>query len=373
MSLAAESHATEIQANDIHLTGIDYVEFYVGNALQAAHFYRTGFGFRPIAYAGPETGMRDRSSFVLQQGNVKFVVTSAVTASGPIAEHVNLHGDGVRDIAFCVEDAAYAFELSVKRGARPIMEPSVNADASGGSMIKATIAAFGDTLHSFVQRDHQNATYFPNYHAIEYPLPAISTGLTEIDHFAINVEPGKIDYWVGFYKQILGFYQSQQEDIATEYSAMNVKVVQNSTNQIKFTLVEPAKGKFKSQIAEFLELYCGPGVQHVALSSDDIVQTLRSLCASGIEFVHTPDTYYDALEDRIGKIDEDMEALREFNVLVDRDQWGYLMQRFTKPVQTRATLFMEIIQRKDARGFGGGNIKALFEAIEREQALRGNL
>jgi 4-hydroxyphenylpyruvate dioxygenase len=359
--------------NPVPLKGFDYIELYVGNARQAAHYYRTAFGFSPIAYAGLETGIRDRTSFVLQQNDIRLVLTAPLTPDGPIAEHVKLHGDDVRDIAFTVDNAEESFALAVEHGATPILEPTVYTDQNG-SMVKATIGAFGDTVHSFIQRDgFYGGTFFPEFHVIQNPPPAVSTGLVGIDHVAIGVEAAQLDELVNFYNAVLGFHHSYTEGILTEYSSMNSKVVENKTGNIKFPIVEPAPGKRRSQIEEYLSFHRGPGAQHVALSSDNILETVRALRANGNEFLQTPDTYYSMLKDRIGELEEDVEELRELSILVDRDEWGYLMQIFTKPLLNRPTTFMEIIQRKRARGFGGGNIKALFEAIERDQLKRGNL
>ncbi len=372
----AEREITRSQEGDfLQLKGIDYVEFYVGNARQAAHFYRMAFGFLPVAYAGLETGIRDRASFLLQQRNIRLVLTGALGPGSPIAEHVKLHGDGVKDIAFTVGDAERAFEETVKRGARPVMEPRI-IEGQKGHVIKATIATYGDTVHSFIQRDSYHGTFLPKYHAIKNPLSAISTGLAAIDHIVGNVELGKMDEWVDFYNQVLGFRQLQHfsdDDISTEYSALMSKVVENGAGRIKFPINEPAKGRRKSQIDEYLEYYRGPGVQHLALLTDDIIATVSALRSNGVDFLRTPDTYYDVLSERVGKIDENVTVLRELGILVDRDDEGYLLQIFTKPLQDRPTVFFEIIQRKGARGFGAGNFKALFEAIEREQARRGNL
>lgn len=372
----AERQTTRFQEGDfLQLNGIDYVEFYVGNARQAAHFYRTAFGFTPIAYAGLETGVRDRTSFVMQQRNIRLVFTGTLSPDTDIAEHVKIHGDGVKDIAFAVEDAAQAFEETTKRGAQPIMAPTV-IEGQKGRIIKATIHAYGDTVHSFIQRNEYHGTFLPKFHAINNPPPVAPTGLAAIDHIVGNVELGKMDEWVDFYNQVLGFRQLQHfsdEDISTEYSALMSKVVQNGTGRIKFPINEPAEGKRKSQIDEYLEYYRGPGAQHLALITDDIISTVGKLRENGVAFLRTPDTYYEMLGERVGRIDEDMNALRELGILVDRDDEGYLLQIFTKPLQDRPTVFFEIIQRKGARGFGAGNFKALFEAIEREQELRGNL
>ena len=356
----------------LQFKGVEYIELYVGNARQAAHFYRTGCGFTPTACAGLATDVRDRVSYVVEQGDIRLILTNALDPESPISEHVRLHGDSIKDIAFGVNDAERAFAEALRRGARPVMEPTVFEDQAG-RVIKATIGVYGDTVHSFIQRDHYAGAFLPSYQAIRNQPPVEAIGLEGIDHVAISIEPGKLNQWVEFYKNVLGFQQSHQEDVATDYSAMNSKVVQNSTGSIKLPMMEPAPGKRKSQIAEYLEFHHGPGAQHLALISSDIVRTVRALRANNIEFLATPGTYYDTLGARIGEIDEDLAALRDLNILVDRDEWGYLMQCFTKPIQDRPTVFLEIVQRKSARGFGSGNVRALFEALEREQELRGNL
>jgi 4-hydroxyphenylpyruvate dioxygenase len=363
------------EGNFLNLNGIDYLELYVGNARQAAHFYRTAFGFTPVAYAGLETGVRDRASYVLQQRNIRLVLTAPLGPDGPIAEHVRLHGDGVYDIALAVDDARTAFETAVKRGAQSVLEPAI-LEGQKGLLVKATIHTYGDTVHSFIERRNYHGTFAPRYHAVKEPPKVEPTGLAAIDHVVGNVELGHMDEWVDFYNQVLGFRQLlhfSDDDISTEYSALMSKVVANGTGRIKFPINEPAEGRRKSQVEEYLDYYHGPGVQHVALSTSDIITTVRQLRANGIQFLRTPETYYDALGERVGKIDEDMESLRECGILVDGDDEGYLLQIFTRPLQDRPTMFVEIIQRKGARGFGAGNFKALFEAIEREQADRGNL
>jgi 4-hydroxyphenylpyruvate dioxygenase len=367
----AEASRSDEQGS-VQLKGFDYIELYVGNASQAAYFYRAAFGFTPIAHRGLETGVRDRTSILVEQNDIRLVLTAALGPDHPIAEHVKLHGDDVKDIAFTTDDAAHAFEVTVKRGAQPIMEPTV-IEGPGGSIVKATIGAFGDTVHSFIQRDTAPGVFFPDFQALANPVPAVPTGLTAIDHVAVSVEPEKLNDLVDYYNDVLHFHHTFTEDIETAYSSMSSKVVENSTGKIKFPIVEPAASKRRSQIEEYLTFHHGPGAQHIALASENIIETVRALRAGGNEFLHTPDTYYSALEDRVGEIEEDVEALRELGILVDRDEWGYLMQIFTKPLQNRPTGFMEIIQRKRARGFGSGNIKALFQAIEREQSMRGNL
>ena len=361
-----------LKSETAHAKDFDYIELYVGNAKQAAHFYRTALGFKPIAYAGLETGERDRVSFILEQGEIRLVLTASITPDSAVAEHVLLHGDGVRDIAFAVDDAAMAFEIAVERGAEPILEPTVIEDEAS-RIIKATIGAFGHTVHSFIQRSNSQWEILPHYQPLPASWSVPATSLSAIDHVAISVEEGQLDRWIDFYRDVLGFHLSHQEDISTSHSAMNSKVVQNKLNNIKLPIMQPAPGLRKSQIQEYLTFHKGPGAQHLAFSSADIVNTVRALQANSVEFLRTPDTYYDMLGSRVGKVDQDIKALRELGILVDRDDWGYLLQIFTKPLQTRPTLFVEIIQRVEARGFGGGNIKALFEAIEREQAIRGTL
>ncbi len=375
MAVNQAMEARTREGDFLQLNGIDYIELYVGNARQAAHFYRTAFGFTPVAYAGLETGVRDRTSYVLQQRTIRLVVTAPLGPEGEIAEHVRLHGDGVKDIAFAVDDARLAFATAVSRGARPVAEPAV-LEGQKGFIVRATIGIYGDTVHSFVERRNYHGTFAPRYHAIKEPPPVVPTGLAAVDHVVGNVELGAMDRWVDFYNQVLGFRQLlhfSDDDISTEYSALMSKVVANGTGRIKFPINEPAVGRRKSQVEEYLDYYHGPGVQHVALITDDILGTVRQLRANGVQFLRTPATYYDALEERVGTIDEDVDALRECGILVDRDDEGYLLQIFTRPLQDRPTLFFEIIQRKGARGFGAGNFKALFEAIEREQAARGNL
>jgi 4-hydroxyphenylpyruvate dioxygenase len=357
------------------LNGIDYVELYVGNARQAAHFYRTAFGFTPTAYAGLETGVRDRASYVLEQRKIRLVATAPLGPEGEIAEHVRLHGDGVKDIAFSVDDARQAFVAAVARGAQPVGEPIV-IEGQKGFIVKATIRAYGDTVHSFIERRNYHGTFAPRYHAIKDPPPVVPAGLAAVDHVVGNVELGRMDEWVAFYNHVLGFQQMvhfSDDDISTEYSALMSKVVADGTGRIKFPINEPAEGRRKSQIEEYLDYYRGPGAQHLALLTGDICATVRTLRANGVQFLRTPPAYYDALLGRVGQIDEDLEALCELGILVDRDDEGYLLQIFTRPLQDRPTVFFEIIQRKGARGFGAGNFKALFEAIEREQAERGNL
>lgn len=356
----------------LNLKDIDYIEFYVGNVRQAMHFYRTIFGFKPTAYCGLETGSTDKISYVVEQRQIRLALTSSLDTESPISKHIIKHGDGVKDIAFRVDDATNAFEQTVKRGAVAVQEPTLIED-DHGQVVRASIAAYGDTVHSFIERRGYEGPFLPGYSAVPTPFPYHPTHLAAIDHVAINVDPGTLNEWVDFYEKVMGFHLSHQEDIVTPYTAMNSKVVQNSTGRIKFPMQEPALGKRKSQIEEFLTFYKGSGVQHVALLSSDIIKSVGMLQNNGIEFLRTPSTYYEVLEDRVGKLEEEITELQRFNILADCDRWGYLMQTFSKPIENRPTIFMEIIQRKGARGFGSGNIKALFEAIEREQALRGTL
>jgi 4-hydroxyphenylpyruvate dioxygenase len=361
----------------LDLQGIDYVEFYVSNALQAAHFYRTALGLRPVAYAGLETGVRDQASWVLSRRNIRFVLTAPLLPDphDPIAAHIALHGDGVKDIALRVADADAAYREAMRRGARSIREPAVMED-SHGQIVRASIATYGDTIHSFIQRDRYEGTFLPGYRPIDNAMPAPETGIAAIDHIVGNVELGKMNEWVGFYRDVLGFSQLihfEDKDISTEYSALMSKVMQNGHGKIKFPINEPAEGRRKSQIEEYLDYYGGPGVQHIALATGNILASVDALRAAGIPFLRVPDSYYEELPRRVGKIAEDVRELAKRGVLVDRDEEGYLLQIFSQPLQDRPTLFVEIIQRKGSRGFGKGNFKALFEAIEREQEKRGNL
>lgn len=355
------------------LQRIDYVELYVSNVHQAAHYYRTALGFVPIAYSGLETGVRDCASVVMRQGDCYLVLTAPLSPNSSISQYIQLHGDGVRDIAFQVEDSSLAFTRAVQWGAHPLLEPMTFEDETG-SVIKATVAVYGDVLHSFIQRSSFSDVFFPGYQTLDsFPASGISTGLDAIDHFAVSLPQGELQRWMDFYTQVFKFSYMHEEAIATEFSAMNSKAVENSTGHIKFVLIEPIPGKRKSQIEEFLHFHQGPGIQHIALHSRNIVQTVRALQDNGVRFVSSPGSYYEMLSERVGPISEDIAALREVNVLVDCDEWGYLLQIFSQPIQTRPTLFMEIIERKGARGFGSGNIQALFRALEREQARRGNL
>jgi 4-hydroxyphenylpyruvate dioxygenase len=357
------------------INGTDYIEFWVGNAKQSALYYRAAFGFTLAGYRGPETGVRDRASYLLVQDKLRFVLTSPLGPEGEVAAHIARHGDGVRDLAFWVDDSRAAYDVAIARGAESQMAPTVLRDADG-EIVMAAIRTYGDTIHSLVERRNYRGLFLPGFVAATSPYAPAGTGLKYVDHCVGNVELGKMNSWVGFYERVLGFTNILTFDdktISTEYSALMSKVMSNGNGRIKFPINEPAQGKKKSQIEEYLDFYRGPGVQHIAITTDDIVATVRDLKSRGVEFLKVPQTYYDTLLDRVGKIDEDVAPLAELGVLVDRDDEGYLLQIFTKPVQDRPTLFYEIIQRKGARSFGAGNFKALFESIEREQALRGNL
>jgi 4-hydroxyphenylpyruvate dioxygenase len=374
LELAAAPHDT------FPINGTDYIEFYVGNAKQAAHYYRAAFGFQLVGYRGPETGVRDRASYLLTQGKIRFVLTTAIRAdlsptASTIAEHVQKHGDGVHDIALWVDDARDAFAKAVERGATPFREPAVLHDADG-EIVTAAFKIYGETVHSLVERKNYRGLFMPGFVAVEPHYAPPQVGLEYVDHCVGNVELGKMNEWVDFYAQVMGFRNLLTFDdktISTEYSSLMSKVMANGNDRIKFPINEPAKGKKKSQIDEYLEYYEGPGVQHMALATDDIVATVTALRDRGVEFLSVPTTYYRDLQQRVGTIDEDVDSLASLGILVDRDPDGYLLQIFTKPVEDRPTVFYEIIQRKGAKSFGAGNFKALFEAIEREQELRGNI
>jgi 4-hydroxyphenylpyruvate dioxygenase len=362
------------------INGTDYIELYVGNAKQASHYYRAAFGFRLVAYRGPETGARDRASYLLEQGKIRFVLTTAIRPdlspdAKRIADHVYAHGDGVRDIALWVDDARDAFRKAVERGAEPVQEPTVLSDADG-EVVVAAFKIYGETIHSLVERRNYRGLFMPGYRAVSPHFNPPDVGLKYVDHCVGNVELGKMNHWVEFYAHVMGFRNLLTFDdktISTEYSSLMSKVMANGNDRIKFPINEPAQGKKKSQIDEYLDFYKGPGVQHMALATDDIIRTVTTLRDRGVEFLSVPTTYYDDLQKRVGKIDEDVQSLASLGILIDRDPDGYLLQIFTKPVEDRPTVFYEIIQRKGAKSFGAGNFKALFEAIEREQGLRGNL
>ena len=357
----------------VPLKAVHHVEFYVGNAKQAAFYYRKAFGYNQTAYSGLETGDREKASYVLEQGRVRMVFSTPLNGNNELAEHIRKHGDGVKDIAFHVDDAKACYEACIARGAKSAREPETLSDENG-SVTKASIFTYGETLHSFISHDDYNGPFLPGF--IEKKVEGEDVGLKYIDHIVGNVELGKMEHWVNFYADVMGFSQIQafsDEDIATEYSALMSKVMESDNGRIKFPINEPAEGKKKSQIDEYLDFYDGPGVQHVALLTSDIIKTIKKLKENGVEFLEVPDTYYEDLTKRVGAIDEDIEVLRKLKILVDRDDEGYLLQLFTKPVEDRPTVFYEVIQRKGSKGFGIGNFKALFEAIERHQAERGNL
>jgi 4-hydroxyphenylpyruvate dioxygenase len=371
---AVAEHLTA-ERDFLPLKGTDHVEFYVGNARQAAHFYRTAFGMSLVAYAGPETGLRDRASYVLQQGKVRFVLTTPLRRGNPIADHIAAHGDGVRSIALWVDDARRAWRETTRRGAISVTEPYEISDDHGHAIL-ASIRTYGDTIHTFVERDGYNGPFLPGFRRVESDPLARPVGLLHIDHMVGNVGWHEMDHWVDFYASVMGFslYQHfDDKDISTEYSALMSKVMANGNGYVKFPINEPAEGKRKSQIEEYLDFYAGAGVQHIALATNDILHTVTRMHEQGIDFLRVPHTYYTELQSRVGIIDEPLDALEELGILVDRDDEGYMLQIFTRPVEDRPTLFFEIIQRKGSRSFGKGNFKALFEAIEREQGERGNL
>ncbi len=369
------STSTAAKKDFLPLKGTDHVEFYVGNAKQAAYFYRTAFGMSLVAYAGPETGRRDCASYVVQQGKIRFVFTTPLKCSDPIAQHVHRHGDAVKVVALWVDDAQQAWHETVVRGAINAEEPRVLTDEHG-SVVMSSIRTYGDTIHTFVERKNYNGPFLPGYRTVENDTVARPVGLLHIDHMVGNVGWHEMDKWVEFYAKVMGFslYQHfDDSDISTEYSALMSKVMANDNGYVKFPINEPAEGKKRSQVEEYLDFFPGPGVQHIALATDDILRTVTLLHDQGVEFLRVPHSYYTALQNRVGKIDEPVDKLEELGILVDRDNEGYMLQIFTRPVEDRPTLFFEIIQRRGSRSFGKGNFKALFEAIEREQQARGNL
>lgn len=375
MTQTLEHTETSKQTDFLPINGTDYIEFYVGNAKQAAHFYKTAFGFKSVAYAGPETGVKDTASYMIQQGKIRFVLTSALRSNHPVAHHVLKHGDGVKVIALWVDDAYSAYEETTKRGAQSFLEPE-NLSDENGEIKRSGIYTYGETIHLFIERKNYNGLFLPGFEPYTSAYNPEEIGLLHVDHCVGNVGWHQMNKWVKFYEDTMGFKNILTFDdkaISTEYSALMSKVMSNGNGFVKFPINEPAQGKKRSQIEEYLDFYEGEGVQHVAIATEDIISTVRKLKAKGIEFLNTPDTYYDDLLARVGKIDEDIAPLRELKILVDRDEEGYLLQIFTKPLQDRPTVFFEIIQRKGAQSFGAGNFKALFEAIEREQELRGNL
>lgn len=357
------------------LNGTDYIEFYVGNAKQASHFYRTTMGFQAQAYAGLETGVTDRTSYVLVQDKIRLVLTTPMNDDGPIAEHIKKHGDGVKVVALWVDDATSAFEETTSRGAKPFMEPTVEEDEHG-SVVRSGIHIYGDTVHIFVERKNYNGPFLPGYKEWKTTYNPEGVGLKFIDHMVGNVGWNEMNIWSDFYNKTMGFANLitfDDKDISTQFTALMSKVMTNGNGRIKFPINEPAKGKKKSQIEEYLDFYKGPGIQHIAVATDDILTTVREMTKRGVDFLYVPGTYYDTVGDRVGEIEESMAELKELGILVDRDDEGYLLQIFTKPVEDRPTLFFEIIQRKGALSFGKGNFKALFESIEAEQEKRGTL
>lgn len=372
----AESQKIFDKAQDfLPINGTDYVELYVGNAKQAAHFYKTAFGFQDLAYAGLETGVKDYTSYVLQQGKIRLVLTTPFKADSDMARHLAIHGDGVKVIALWVDDAYDAFEQTTKRGAKPYLQPETITDAQG-SIRRSGIHTYGDTVHIFIERKNYHGAFLPGYEAMQTEYKPIPTGLKYIDHMVGNVELGAMNQWSDFYANTMGFANLvtfDDKDISTEYTALMSKVMSNGNGYIKFPINEPAIGKKKSQVEEYLDFYNGPGCQHIAVATDDIVFTISEMRKRGVEFLYVPGTYYDTVKDRVGIIEEDLEELKKWGIMVDRDEEGYLLQIFTKPVEDRPTLFFEIIQRKGAKSFGKGNFQALFESIEAEQARRGTL
>ena len=371
----ATKNTTDTQTDFLPLHGTDYVEFYVGNAKQAAHFYKTAFGFQSLAYAGPETGIKDKVSYAIRQNKLTFVLTTPLRANNAIADHIYKHGDGVKVLALKVEDARSAYAETTKRGGKSYLEPVVLNDEAG-EVVLSGIHTYGDTVHVFVERKNYTGVFMPGFKEWKSDYNPAETGLLYVDHCVGNVGWNQMNPWVKFYEDVMGFrniLSFDDNDISTEYSALMSKVMSNGNGYVKFPINEPAEGKKKSQVEEYLDFYDGEGCQHVALATHDIVKTVTELKSRGVEFLKVPNSYYDDLLDRVGHIDEDIEPLKELGILVDRDDEGYLLQLFSKPVEDRPTLFFEIIQRKGAKSFGKGNFKALFEALEKEQEARGNL
>lgn len=370
-----KNKTTPNETDFLPINGTDYIEFYVSNCKQAAHFYKTAFGFQDLAYAGLETGLKDRESYVLVQDKIRLVLTSPLKSGTTIGQHIDRHGDGVKVVALWVDDARKSYEETTSRGARSYMEPTVEKDANG-EVVKAGIYSYGETVHIFIERKNYSGIFLPGFKTLQTSYNPEAIGLKYVDHMVGNVGWNEMKTWVNFYADVMGFTQLvsfDDKDISTEYTALMSKVMSNGNGRIKFPINEPAEGKKKSQIEEYLDFYEGPGVQHIAVATDNIVETVTSLRNRGVEFLRVPGTYYDDLLDRVGSIDEDLEPLKDLGILVDRDDEGYLLQIFTKPIEPRPTVFFEIIQRKGAKSFGKGNFKALFEAIEREQEVRGTL
>ena len=373
--LTNNSSQTATIVDFLPLHGTDYVEFYVGNAKQAAHFYKTAFGFQTLAYAGPETGVKDKVSYVIRQNKLTFVLTTPLRSHNDIANHISKHGDGVKMLALKVDDATNAWQQTTSRGGNSYMEPTILTDADG-EVVMSGIHTYGETIHLFIERKNYKGVFMPGFKAIQSNYNPAETGLLYVDHCVGNVGWNQMNPWVKFYEDVMGFKNIltfDDKDISTEYSALMSKVMSNGNGYVKFPINEPAEGKKKSQVEEYLDFYDGEGVQHVAIATADIVKTVTDLQNRGVDFLQVPKSYYDDVLDRVGKIDEDLSPLRDLGILIDKDEEGYLLQIFTKPLQDRPTLFFEIIQRKGAKSFGKGNFKALFEALEREQDARGNL
>ena len=363
------------ESDFLPLLGTDYVELYVGNAKQAAHYYKTAFGFQSLAYAGPETGVKDRASYVIRQNKLTFILTTPIKKDNEIAEHIYKHGDGIKMLALKVDDATSAWEETTKRGGKSYLEPTTLSDENG-EVVMSGIHTYGDTVHLFIERKNYNGVFMPGFRKWETVYNPTDTGLLYVDHCVGNVGWNQMNKWVKFYEDVMGFrniLSFDDNDISTEYSALMSKVMSNGNGYVKFPINEPAEGKKKSQVEEYLEFYNGEGCQHVALATNNIIETVTELRNRGVEFVKIPPSYYATVLDRVGHIDEDLKPLSELGILIDKDDEGYLLQIFSRPVEDRPTLFFEIIQRKGAKSFGKGNFKALFEAIEREQAERGNL
>lgn len=374
-NISAAENTASASTDFLPLMGTDYVEFYVGNAKQAAHFYKTAFGFQSLAYAGPETGMKDKVSYVIRQNKLTFVLTTPLKGNNNIADHIYKHGDGVKYLALMVEDAADAWKQTTSRGGKSYMEPKTLKD-DNGEVVMSGIHTYGDTVHLFIERKNYQGVFMPGFKKWDTVYNPIETGLLYVDHCVGNVGWNQMNPWVKFYQDVMGFkniLSFDDNDISTEYSALMSKVMSNGNGYVKFPINEPAEGKKKSQVEEYLDFYDGEGVQHVALATANIIETVTELQKRGVEFLKIPASYYADVLDRVGHIDEDLQPLQDLGILIDRDDEGYLLQIFSKPVEDRPTLFFEIIQRKGAKSFGKGNFKALFEALEREQDARGNL
>jgi 4-hydroxyphenylpyruvate dioxygenase len=374
-TIAAPKERPAAEKDFLPLQGTDYIEFYVGNAKQAAHFYKTVFGFQSLAYSGPETGTKEKASYAIRQNKLTFLLTTPVRSGNAIADHIAKHGDGVKAIALKVEDATSAWEETTSRGGKSFLEPMTLTDGDG-QLVMSGIHTYGETVHLFIERENYHGVFMPGFRAWESTYNAPETGLLYVDHCVGNVGWNQMNPWVKFYEDVMGFrniLSFDDKDISTEYSALMSKVMSNGNGYVKFPINEPAEGKKKSQVEEYLDFYDGEGVQHVAIATNDIVKTVTELQKRGLAFLNIPSTYYETVLDRVGHIDEDLEPLQRLGILVDRDDEGYLLQIFTKPVEDRPTLFFEIIQRKGAKSFGKGNFKALFEALEKEQDARGNL